>query len=514
VNNRTEILKLDQATLVDNYISSQNLIQEQQLQIEQLTSKYDQLVRMIYGRKSERFIPTNPSQLTLFDDPLAEQKADQPTIDVKASKRRKAKASNHKGRQLLQKAPHLERRQTIIEPDVDTSNMKCIGEQVTEKLVYIKAELYVERIVRRKYIDKQNNKDSDNKNSNTKTTPLIYIADKPVEIFPQLIADVSLIEYLLISKYVDHLPLYRLIEIFKRHQLKIPPATMNGWIHQGIKLLKPLYEALIKDVLEAQYIQADETTIRVLEKHTKKKKSHLGYYWAYHSPVNKAIFFEYQKGRDQSGPLNLFANFQGVVQCDGYEVYEAIAKKNKNISLIHCMAHARRKFEKALSNNKEKATYVLEEMKILYRVERLIREYNLSDDRINKLRNKFSKPVLEHLGEWLKEQAKIEVPSLSLGKAIFYSLKRWKKLSAYTEDPKLQIDNNLIENKIRPIAVGRKNYLFAGSHSAAQNAAMIYSLFGTCKLNNINPSHWLKDVFNRIQDQPINQIHKLLPYNW
>ena len=281
----------------------------------------------------------------------------------------------------------------------------------------------------------------------------------PPRPFSNQIADVSLVVYLLISKYVDHLPLYRLIEIFKRKQLKIPPSTINGWVHTGIKLLTPLYQALRKDVLHAGYLQADETTIKVLEKSTKKGKSHLGYYWVYHTPVNKALFFEYQKGRDQRGPMKLFAEFNGVVQCDGYEVYEAIEKRFKHITLTHCMAHVRRKFDVALSNNREKSSYVLEQLKIVYRVERIIKNYKLSDDRILKLRQRFAKPILTQLGAWMKKELLTALPSSSYGKALAYSIKRWKKFNAYLEDPKLQIDNNLIENKIRPIAIGRKNYL-------------------------------------------------------
>ena len=536
--NEKAILNLDQATLAKMYISSQELNEEykklneeykkineeQQAQIDLLNAKYEKLVRMLYGRKSERFTSTPSDQLSLFNAPSEDKPEETPETEVVSFNRKKRTKSEHKGRQLLQNAQHIERRRTVIEPDVDTTNMEYIGEEVTSKLVFVDMELYIEETVRPKYkeivapaqesssiepeITKRDLRVDEPPNTK------IHIADLPTTPFAQTIADVSLIVYLIVSKYVDHLPLYRLIEIFKRKKLKIPPATMNGWVHSGIKLLAPLYNALLKDVLIVGYLQVDETTIRVLEKFIKKRKSHLGYYWVYHSPVNKAIIFDYQKGRDQSGPMKLLSGFEGILQCDGYEVYAAIEKKNNGISLIHCMAHARRKFEEALSNNKEKSTYVLEQMQILYRVERLIREYKLADERITALRQRFSKPVLQQLGIWMKEELKTALPSSSFGKALAYSVSRWKKLCAYIDDPRLQIDNNLIENKIRPVAIGRKNYLFAGSHSAAQQAAMIYSLLATCKLNDVDPTEWLTDVFHRIQDHPINRIDELLPYNW
>jgi transposase len=523
----------------------QEINKKQGEQIEWLKENYSQLQRMLFGVKSERFIPSrsNQPQLGLFpgetEEPSRQQSEEVETV-VKKKKKRKTDRTNHNGRQLLQNATHIKRIRRVIEPDIDTSGMVCIGEEVTEKLCYRKAELYIEQWVRSKYVDKEQSstiQDAVGEKQEQKGTSKIYIGDLPDFTFPQVIADVSLIVYLMISKFCDHLPEHRIIEIFTRQNLKIPPSTMNGWMHRGIRLLLPLYEALKKDVLASKYLQVDETTIRVMEKlkkddwsvrkyakgtaqekirgiFDKRVGSHLGFYWSYHAPVIKALFFDYQKGRDHSGPMMLLEHFIGYLQSDAYQVYDMIEQEYDSIQLIHCMAHARRYFERALTSDKAKATFVLEKIQSLYRVERIIREYKLSDERIGKLRQQYSKPIIRKLKEWLDEQVLTALPKSYIGKAILYAHKRWDKLSAYLDNPILQIDNNLVENKIRPIAIGRKNYLFCGSHRSAQAAAMMYSLMGTCRLNGVNPQEWLTDVFNRIQDHDINKIHELLPYNW
>ena len=205
--------------------------------------------------------------------------------------------------------------------------------------------------------------------------------------------------------------------------------------------------------------------------------------------------------------------FEGYLQTDGYGAYDAFGK-NKKISLIHCMAHARRKFEHAKDNHKVLAEHVLTEMQKLYTVERISREAKLSiEDRRNE-RQKKALPVLEALGKWMQEEYTKVNPKSTLGEALFYSISRWEKLSAYAEDGMLEIDNNLVENAIRPVAVGRKNYLFAGSHEAAKRSAMMYSFMASCKKNEVNPYEWLSDVLNRISAYPINKVEDLLPGNW
>ena len=252
-------------------------------------------------------------------------------------------------------------------------------------------------------------------------------------------------------------------------------------------------------------------TIQVLDK-TKKGKTHRGYHWIYSSPLEKTVLFDYQHGRSREGPSKLLKNFKGYLQTDGYTVYDFIAKR-KNITHLNCMAHARRGFEKALPYDKEKAGYAMDMFQKLYGVEQEAREKNLSPEERYKLRLEKSLPLLNELSKWMVETYKSTLPKSPTGKAVAYCLPRWDNLINYLHDGMLEIDNNLAENAIRPIALGRKNYLFAGSSRGAERAAMFYSFFGTCKKNDVNPYEWLKKVLEVIPEYKVSKLHELLPQN-
>jgi hypothetical protein len=256
----------------------------------------------------------------------------------------------------------------------------------------------------------------------------------------------------------------------------------------------------------------DETTIKVLDS-DKKNATHQGYFWVYQSNANKLVLFDYKPGRDKSGPQSILQDFKGYLQVDGYVVYENFHDK-PDIIVLNCMAHARRKFSEALSNDSARSQYALTEIQKLYAIERDIMEANLTGDAKLQYRKTHAVPLLEALGEWLQNEYNAVLPSSAIGKAIFYSLTRWKRLSTYAENDILHIDNNPVENSIRPVAIGRKNYLFAGSHASAQRSAIFYSLLSTCKNYGINPVEWLEDVLTRVAGSPINKIQDLLPQNW
>ena len=228
---------------------------------------------------------------------------------------------------------------------------------------------------------------------------------------------------------------------------------------------------------------------------------------------HEQILFDYRQGRRREGPMEILKDFKGHLQTDGYAVYD-LFKDNKDITVLHCMAHARRMFFEAQDNDLPRATYAMEEIQKLYAIERRAKEENLHPEQILTLRQTQSSPLLQSLGQWMKEQYVQTLPKSSIGKALGYSIERWKELTMYTSDGKLNIDNNPVENSIRPVAIGRKNYLFAGSHEAAQRSAMLYSLMGTCKLHGINPVVYLKNVLQCINNRPINKITDLLPQNW
>jgi transposase len=474
---------------------------------EQLLNIQDQLVKMqrlVFGQSRERFISSGSSdQLNLFSQQSGSEasevvSAPQERTEQISYERRKAVKSNHQGRQLLSQCTHLPVEEQILEPVEDIVNLTKIGEQVSEKLAFKPGRLYIKKYVRPKYLDKQTEK--------------IIIADPISEPLPRCEADVSLLAHLLVSKFVDHLPEYRQIEIFKRENVNIPSSTLNDWIHGSAKLLGALTNIMQSELLSSGYVQADETTIKVLDG-SKKGQTHLGYIWTYYGPEKKIVVFDYHKGRGREGPQEMLGNYQGYLQTDGYEVYDTIVKDNASIVHVGCMAHARRYFEQALKNDKERAEYVLERIQFLYLIEEALRGAKMNaDQRVEKRRASID--VLKEIKEFL-DKAIYEVgPKSLIGKAVRYMSARMDKLMVYTTNGRVEIDNNLIENKIRPIALGRKNYLFAGSHDAAKRIAIIYTILGTCKANSINPYEYLVWVLNKIADTKASMLYTLTPQSY
>lgn len=480
-------------------LSKEELIQENILLRTELISfkeELAQLKRLIFGSKSERFIPSVPQEQLSLGLTAEEKAAEVKTQKIAYTRTRTQKNQNHKGRLPL--PAHLPRVEYVIEPEENTEGMISIGEEVTETLDYIPGKLQVKKYIRRKYA----RPDGEG----------VVIGDLPSRLIEKGIAEASVLAFLLTSKYADHLPLYRQIEMIKRLGMQLPSSTVSDWVSCSLKALTPLYECLVARVKAASYLQADETGIKVLDK-DKKGAAHRGYYWVYHAVEESLVFFDYREGRSREGPSEILKNYKGYLQTDGYGGYDDFGLR-EGITLVHCMAHARRYFEKAIGNHQEAAEYALKEIQKLYAVERRCREGGIKGEERKQIREQESAPVVKNLESWMMDQYTKVNPSGSLGEAIAYSLKRWKGLTAFVGNGRLEIDNNLVENTIRPVAIGRKNYLFAGSHEAAQRAAMMYSLFACCKKNEVNPNEWLIDVLNRISDHPINRIEELLPINW
>ncbi len=465
--------------------------QKKELRIQKLEHQLEQLLRSQFGSKSERYeAPSGQIAMGFNLPPLVQAEKKKETITYEREKHRGN--SNHKGRLPLPE--HLPRVDEIVEPKEDVSGMIKIGEEVTERLDCEPGRLFVTRIIRPKYAKE-----------NKEGVLIVELPSSPIE---KGKVGASVLALIIVQKYVDHLPLYRQIEMFKRMGMDIPSSSMSDWVKTAGELITPLYDVLVKKILLSDYLQADETRIQVLDR-DKKKKTHRGWYWTYRDVQSGSVFFEYHESRGGEGPKGRLKNFSGHLQSDGYEVYNYFNKDK--ITLLHCMAHARRYFEQALDNDKERSEYVLKEMQKLYAVEKQCRENKLSPDERLAVRQEKSLPVLRSLHQWLKETAETITLSESFSKAVKYSLLRWEKLMIYCTDGKLEIDNNLVENAIRPIAIGRKNYLFAGSHEAAQNAAMFYSLLGTCKLKGIEPFGWLKNLFEKLPDYKANKLEELLP---
>ena len=245
----------------------------------------------------------------------------------------------------------------------------------------------------------------------------------------------------------------------------------------------------------------------------KKGALHTGYQWVYRNPVKRLVLFKYYPGRARKATEEMLQTFSGALQTDGYAAYKNMQTKG-NVTSLACMAHARRYFEKALDNDKSLAEEMLKMLQQLYSMERKAKENGINNTTLKRYRKMFALPVLEKMEEWLKTSISKVLPQSAIGKAIAYTLNLWPKLKRYIQDGRYEIDNNLIENAIRPLALGRKNYLFAGSHKAAQRAAMMYSFFATCKINKVEPLAWLTDVLERVPGHKANKLSELLPQNW
>lgn len=455
-----------------------------------------QMKRMLFGVKRERFISNIiVGQLTLPFEGIEEIPEPKVATEQITYSREKAKKSNHPGR--LDFPAHIPVEEIIIEPEQSTAGLVCIGQEITKELDYTPAQLIARHFIRNKYAL-----------PNGEGIIIGKLPSRPIE---KGIAGAGLLSNILVEKFVDHLPIYRQIERFKREDIKLPASTIDSWITQTADLVKPLYDRLVKLVLEQGYLQADETPIKVLDK-DKKGTTHQGYHWVYNAPLQNAVFFDYRPGRGREGPAELLKNFTGYLQTDGYNVYDWFAMQ-PGITHVGCMAHARRYFEKALDYDEEKAGQVLNKIQAIYAIERKAREENMQASQRKELRLNESLPVMNELGKLIAILQKTAVPKSPMGVALEYTSKRWDILSNFLYDGSLEVDNNWIENAIRPNALGRKNYLFAGSHEGAKRAAIFYSFFGTCKKNNVNPYQWLKKVLQVIPDYPANKLIDLLPQN-
>jgi transposase len=467
--------------------------------IETLINELIALRRRMFGRSSERFLPEDPNQLSIAfegEESLPEEQGIEPE-QIEISYTRNKENKKQPVRNVIPE--FIRREEVIIEPENIPVGAVRIGEEVTEKLEYIPGEVYVRRTVRPQY-----------------ALPLgggIRIADLPSQVLPRSNAGASLLAHLLVSKYQDHLPFYRQLEIFKRQKIILSASTVNGWFSGSVDLLKLLYETLKKEVLSSDYIQIDESTIPVMDK-DHPGSTRKGYHWIVRSPMQNQLFFHYQNGsRAQKVVVQLLHSFQGAVQSDAYGAYD-IYENKKDVLLLGCFAHARRKFESSLKDDPQKAKYALKVIRDLYAIEREAQEMELSYDKIKQLREEKSYPIIKEFEKWLIENCTQVLPKSLIGKAILYTYNIYPRLARYVLDGRYKIDNNGAENGVRALALGRKNFMFCGNNESAERTAIIYSLLGTCKLAGINPTAWLTDVLTRLPDHSVLRLNELLPQNW
>jgi transposase len=479
-------------------LEAEKIVLQQTLEEER--NRLRKIIKEFVARRSERYKAgvVAEGQLNLFVEQLVQmaQSPQASTIEPPARRKPGAARRKHPGRRPIPE--DLPRLDVVIEPQEDLSDCVKIGEEITEELDYVPGHFFVRRFIRPKYARPEE--------------AGIAIAPAPVRVIDKGIPGPMLLAYILVSKYADHLPLYRQLEIFKRSGIDINDVTLNGWVKQTLTLLEVIYRRIRDDMLKSGYLMADETTIRVLDK-DKEGATHLGYYWAYLDPLRRAALFIYEKGRGGHFVRTHLKGFLGFLQTDAYISYDTVPQTYAGIVMMGCWAHVRRKFIDALAVEQKQAQWFIEQIRLLYALEKFCRMRNMTPQERLAMREN-AKPILEGIKARMLELAPELTPKNVLNIAIRYALNQWDELLVYTTDGSLEIDNNLVENSIRPIALGRKNYQFAGNHEAAQRNAVIYSILATCKACNINPLAYLADVLDKLPTRKVNNIEDLLPWNW
>ena len=494
-------------------------LQEKEEQIRKLTDQLTWYRHKFWKPSSEKYIPADPNQRVIdFEGldvlPQEEESIKEAQTEIISYKRKKPEREK-KQPVRLPLPEDLRREEETIEPEGIDENWVRIGEEVTEVLEYKPGEMYVRRIIRPKYARKPGGQDNKQPADEAKKEEAVRIAAMPVLPLPRSNAGASLLAELFMGKYLFHLPFHRQLAIFRLAGFSPPASTVNGWFQGGGDLLRALYSRLKELVLSGDYIQVDESTVPVIndEKHRAVK----AYMWMVRSVMENLVFFHYDKGsRAQKVVVELLKDFKGAIQSDGYEAY-SIYENKKGVLLLGCWAHARRKFTEALKEDKDGAEYALGQISLLYKVETMADDQNLDYPQRAELRKRLAYPVLCAFEKWIVSYYPKVFPRGRIGKALSYTYGLFHRLSRYHLDGRYRLDNNLAENALRDLSLGRKNYMFCGNHEAAENAAVMYSLLGCCKTCGVNPREWLTDVLTRIpvynNDYSLD-LAELLPHNW
>ena len=488
-----------------------------QARIRELTARVAWLNRQLFGRKSEKHSPYDDSMPDLFAAEFAElfQKAEQKRDDAVAQLPKEEVPPQKKKRQVRRMLEDLPVLETVrIRPEgIDESLYRKIGEEVTRVVEHKPGSLYVKEIIREKWGLK------DNTQLPPAGMPSVAIAPMPLLPIYKGLAGASLLSEILLQKYEYHVPYYRQIQQFRHLGLKgLTESTVDGWFKKTAALLAPLYGVLEGEVMKAGYVQADETTTPVINHESRKAAKE--YLWMVRAVMERLVLFYYDQGSRAGAVIESLAgkhNFKGYLQCDGFAGYETAFRTNPDVTLVNCMVHIRRYFERALDENKAAAEYALTQIQHLYRIEHLCDKAKLSPDERKAERMKLARPVMEAMRQWMETEGVKYSESSEIGKAVTYAYTRWDNMMHYLEDGRLLLDNNLAENEIRPITLGRKNYLFCGNHEAAGNMAVICSLLATCKAQDVNPRLYLNSI---IADMPYKgnaereELIDMLPHRW
>jgi transposase len=478
--------------------------QEYEQRLAEAQAQIDELRRQLFGSKADRLTPEQEEQLKQLDQDIQDEAQRPGPVSDEILGSEATKGHKTRRRRVRHPLPvHLETETITIEPEQKIcpccgKSLHKIGEQVSEEIDLIPAKLIRRRIIRPKYACRCGEAG-------------VSIAPLPPRLIPQSRLGLGLAVYILLSRFDDHLSFYRLEQQFReRHGVGVPRQQMVQWVEAMAEWLRPVYDAMWQQMLAGGYMQVDETPVRVLDPEVKRKAAR-GFLWFYAVPRGDVIL-EFNPSRGLEPVRQRLKGFTGTIQTDAYEVYQSLQRKESGIDRIGCLAHARRRFYVALKENVAEAVWFISQIRLLYRIEDQAREPSTAER--HALRWQDAPTIWAALKARAEELKPKCLPKSSMGKAISYFLNEYDALNGYLRDGCFEIDNNLVENAIRPTAVGRKRWLFIGHPAAGWRSAVVYSIIASCRRRGINPQDYLTDVLRRLPEAKINQIDSLLPANW
>jgi transposase len=489
-----------------------NLQEENRL----LRRKIDALIRRYYGKSSEAF---DPAQLELIVAGLMAGAQPPSEAELNAVARKPAPQPRQRPARRLSLPADVPTERVVLEPpevQQQPELWKQIGEEVTEEWDYTPGQFLKRLYVRPKYVRREGVVPALVSPlavpPEVAESPAVVIATLPPRLIEKGLPGAGLLTHVLISKYADHLPLYRQEKIYEqRHGVKLPRQMLAEWVEHGAFWLRPIYDEMKRGLLAGGYLQADETPIRYLDPDL-PGAARQGYLWTYSRPGGDVIF-DWQTSRGRAVAEEFLKSFGGLLQTDGYCVYENLAAGRRGLVLVGCWTHARRKFVEALEEDR-RAAWVVRQLGQLYQLESRLRSARAGPAGRAAARAADARPVLRRLEHMLRHWQPQVLPRSLLGEAIGYALERWEALCRYVLHGEVEIDNNLIENAIRPTAIGKKNFLFIGHPDAGWRSAVIYSVLGSCRRYGVDPHEYLRDVLRRLPAMKISEIAQVTPAAW
>ena len=495
-----ETLQAQLNAMRDQMSSLQKDLEQARRENTLLRQKLDALARSYFGKKSEQL---DAGQLELLLSGLCQGPAVLPQPEPpsnKPSRRRKRNQARN-----IRTPENLEVVREVIEPKLvldEPGQWKQIGEEVSRRLDFQPGQFLWRETVRPKYV----------RLGQRELPPVV--APAPAQVAEHSLAAPGLLAHLLVGKYMDHLPFYRQEHIFwQRHDVFIARQQMVHWTAQSVRLLSGITDCLKEDLRKSGYVQVDETPVRYQDPE-RKGRCGQGYLWTGLVP-GQCVVYEWHASRAARCLDSLLGpEFEGKLQCDGYSAYPAFGKEKADVELFGCWAHARRNYFEAQEEEPRMAGWFLNQIGLMYGWEEDLRQSRAGPVRREVHRASHARMVIERLHRVLKKFQNRYLPQSLMGQAISYTLNQWPTLERFIAHGEVEIDNNLVENAIRPTAIGKKNWLFFGSEEAGQRSAVMYTLIGNCRIHGVEPYTYLKDVLERLPSMTNQEVAQLTPLNW